>query len=341
MKKIKQVFSGSKKEVFTKVFKFTCITILILYAVSPFLIAESREMIFPEKRKVSYEEVVDADALYQMTGEEIKEIFGEPTVEKYGLYRYDMGDYELRFHFYNMHLSTLCYEPAEAIPYKSERSLKKFFEIVGLKDRFTEFSDIRDGYSYMRYHNPNSKDISTVIINKSLRGDSVEQIYVYFNKYIPETKVFEYDFSEVVVVEDVVSYIDKSKDDVYADYGEPENKYFMQPPWEYGETWVYHTELGIVSFDFNANGVVNGAEVYDIEIPLNYEKSPQEILVMFGIDPQSQGIVLTEIELFRQGFENIVIGNNVYTCYVSFDEETKQVGRFKIYQPNEEIDWEK
>ncbi len=271
-----------------KLFKFCAIVVFMFIMVCAFIDNSKREEYYDSIPLI----IENPEEYYDMTYEDIVEIYGEPN--EVGNFDYDMGEYELRFIFKHGYVSIISYN----------RKGENFFEnpkdglyVFGLEDKADLFRN-GDGFNKNIYR---CSDTSYPIdaygydgINYSNNWE--ESVIIYFQEHYSDREVFEDDFSDTPVIYDLVQYLGMNQMSVYSLLGK------CSEVGDLGE-WTYYSKLGklIIYFD-NSNKVK--LVTFNANDPMKYEKSTQEAMVMFGVKPNATGIRLYEYPYKGGNFYN-------------------------------------
>ncbi len=248
--------------------------------------------------------ILNAEDFAGKTANDIVEIYGRPDDpnNKYyhehydefryssGLIFYDMGDYELGFTFEHGFLAWVTYTPDELFTYK--KSPKDALYLFGLEDKSNMF--VEAGYpSVFRIKGDNSLKLFRMErLNEEAK--TAEYLTLYYKEQYPERKVFEGDFSKTPVVFDLVQYL-------YADQMSVINSLGSNVTISANGRLTYNTDLGELEMSLDENKQVDYIHL-ELNEPMKYETSIQEVMVMFGVDPYMNGIYLNEYVDFKGEF---------------------------------------
>ncbi len=256
--------------------------------------------------------------------EKLVEMYGEPDVEESDKYTYYLEDGEFVFYFTNLYVEKMYYTPKEPIAYRKRQ--EELFYMLGVGGDDFKFNLIKPEQdpdeNYESYKCLNSNYIAYVDIAEINREEkTVGSLSVWFYEQEPDVEVFDADYSDTEVVFEAFQLFECTKEDVYNKLGEPS---------EADDTvWYYYTDFGWVRLIMTSYGKVRKVDLY-FEDGKSYENSPQEALVMAGIDPKSTDIVVPDVSNDSEFYEKANGKYRIAVYDIDRNKKTfKQVGMTK------------
>ncbi len=255
--------------------------------------------------------------------EKLVEMYGEPDVEESDKYTYYLEDGEFVFYFTNLYVEKMYYTPKEPIAYtKSPKELLYMLGVGGDDFNFNlvkvdEYQDEdHEGYKCLNSH------ILVISIDEINREEkTVGSLSAWFYEQEPDVEVFDADYSDTEVVFEAFQLFECTKEEVYNKLGEPSEVN--------GNGWRYYTDFGWIGISMTYYEEVESVRLY-FEDDRSYENSPQEALVMVGIDPKSTDIVVPDVSTDNEFYEKDNGKYRIAVYDIDRNKKTfKQVGMTK------------
>ncbi len=300
-----QIAEKSELQKRKKIIRYTLIaffTFLLFISMNIYFQARAKE---EEKESKAYydslEFILNPEDFYGLTRNDIQAIYGYPyKIDLNDTERtYAKNDYELSFYFKNGTIETILYNPKDKFKYRN--SPQDIFYLFGLQDNLNQFytsDSFADSYIDYRHTGQILKNI--LLCDNNYAEKTIDNVFIEIKNEMPKRKVFEADFTNVKQYYNLVSYLGNDIRNVIQALVQVYSS-------DSTRNINYKTDLGVIRFTFDSNFKITAVSI-ELDEPMKYESSPQEAMVMFGINPKTEGIELSAFDEYL-GYESY---NKVY-----------------------------
>lgn len=271
--------------------------ILVLGLIILFIIKNGVYGAINKKYYESIPVILEAKDYYMLTRQDIIDIYGEPPVGATGdaANTYDLGEYKLFFSYENGYVWVIGYTPDE--PFKYKNGLKDAFYLFGLGEEADDFK--QEDRANVIYRKPYNYANAVAINDIDEKNKTIGEVGVFFQENYSKRPVFEDDFSDIPVIIDLVEYLHKDRNYVLNSLGSD-----YEIMYDLDDMWYYYTDIGRITIRYDETDIVSDV-YFDAKEPMKYENSTQEIMVMFGIDPNLEGMYLADFDNYhKDGYES-------------------------------------